>query len=200
MKLSELKEGSEIVLRISANSKMMKLNAVLKQHLYENAAIIAIMYDTDKKLNFNNVTTDVIYYPDDDVPKIWYQVEIMYCDGDYILKVVSDGVNFNRRNYFRVGISQPANLITKIPGGPSQVTIKDVSLTGFAIADRKKELKLSIGDSISVAWEDIGHNLKLTGCLKRIEEHPDVTVYGFEICNVCNDLSSYINTKQKRRK
>ena len=200
MKLSELKEGSEIVLRISANSKMMKLNAVLKQHLYENAAIIAIMYDTDKKLNFNNVTTDVIYYPDDDVPKIWYQVEIMYCDGDYILKVVSDGVNFNRRNYFRVGISQPANLITKIQGGPSQVTIKDVSLTGFAIADRKKELKLSIGDTISVAWEDIGHNLKLTGCLKRIEEHPDVTVYGFEICNVCNDLSSYINTKQKRCK
>ena len=200
MKLSELEEGSQLVLRISANSKMMKLNAVLKQHLYENAAIIAIMYDTDKKLNFSNVTTDVIFYPDNDVPKIWYEVEITYCEGDYILRVVSDGVKLNRRNYFRVGISQPADITNCIPGGYRRTTIKDVSFTGFSISDRKKELKLNIGDIVSVSWEDIGHSLNLTGCLKRIEERDDITIYGFEICNVCKDLASYINIKQKRGK
>lgn len=200
MKLSELEEGSRLVLRVSANSKMMKFEAVLKQHLQDNSAIITILYDTNKKLNFSNVTTDVLFYPDNDVPKIWYQVEIMYCEGDYILRTFSDGIKFNRRHYFRVGISQPADLTTTIPGAPRRVTIKDISLTGFAISDRKKELKLSIGDTVSVSWEDIGHSLKLAGCLKRIEEHDGITIYGFEICNVCKDLSSYINIKQKRGK
>lgn len=200
MKLSELEEGRKITLRISANSKRMQMDAILKKHLKKDFAQISLLCDTSKVLNFSNVTTDMLFFPSDDIPIIWYDVKITYYEGNYILQVFSEGTKHNRRNYFRVGISRLADLNTLIPGKPRQVTIKDVSLTGFSISDRKKELQLHIGDILSVSWEDLGHILNLTGRVKRIDERDDITIYGFEICNVCNDLSSYVNIKQRRKK
>ena len=83
---------------------------------------------------------------------------------------------------------------------PKQVMIKDVSMTGFAITDRRKELKLERGDRINVSFDDLIFSLKLDGKLVRIEEHEDYIVYGFVILNVCNDLTTYINQKQRKNR
>ena len=78
-----------------------------------------------------------------------------------------------------------------------QVMIRDISLTGFSITDRKQELKLEIGDELSVKFEDRAHMLDLAGRVVRIEEHEDRVIYGLEICNLCKDLSSYISVRQR---
>ena len=77
------------------------------------------------------------------------------------------------------------------------VTIKDVSVSGFAISDRKKELKLSKGNQVTVSFEDLGYRMNLAGKVVRIETREDMIVYGFVITNICNDLSTYINIKQR---
>ena len=116
------------------------------------------------------------------------------------MQVFSDGTKHNRRGSFRVGVSSPAKVRNAAPGTPREVMVRDVSLTGFSISDRKKELSLNAGDMLSVFWEDFGHILDLTGRVVRIETQEDVIIYGFEICNVCKDLPSYINKKQRQKR
>ena len=201
MKLSEIQEGSKITLRLMTKDKKLQLDAVLKKHIRENIAIITLTCDTSKKLTFDNVRVDLEYSPEGDVPLMWYSVKVVnYKDDDYAMQVFSDGTKHNRRGSFRVGVSSPAKVRNAAPGTPREVMVRDVSLTGFSVSDRKKELSLNAGDMLSVFWEDFGHILDLTGRVVRIETQEDVIIYGFEICNVCKDLSSYINKKQRQKR
>ena len=75
--------------------------------------------------------------------------------------------------------------------------VKDISITGFSITDRKKELNHSPGERLSVSFEDLAYKLDLTGSLVRIEEREEMTIYGFEITNLCKNLSPYISEKQR---
>lgn len=198
MKLSGIEPGNPVSLRISANGKNMRLDAITKRNISDNTIIISLQCDFKKKLNFSNVKTDLEFYPDGNAPIKWYAVTVKSMDNDYIVDAPSNGSRINRRATFRVGISMPAKLDTVIPNCPRQVTIRDVSLTGFSITDRKRELPFAIGNTISVSWEDFGYVLDLSGRLIRIETRDDATIFGFEICNICKDLSSYISAKQRQ--
>lgn len=201
MKLSEIQEGSKVALRLMTKDQKLQLDAVLKKHIRENIAIITLMCDTSKRLTFDNVRVDLEYSPEGDVPLMWYSVKVVnYKDDDYAMQVFSDGTKHNRRGSFRVGVSSPAKVRNAAPGTPREVMVRDVSLTGFSVSDRKKELSLNSGDMLSIYWEDFGHILDLTGRVVRIETQEDVVIYGFEICNVCKDLSSYINKKQRQKR
>ena len=57
-----------------------------------------------------------------------------------------------------------------------------------------------IGNKIAIEWEDFGHELDIVGRLIRIDNQDDATIFGFEICNICKDLSSYISTKQHQQR
>ncbi len=199
-KLSDIEVGSPLSLRISANNKSMMLDAVIKKHVSENTVIIGLLDEFQKKLNFGTVRTDIEFYPPGTVPLKWNNVSITSYEDDYILQASSEGAKNNRRTAFRVGISLPAKLETVIPNCPRQATIRDVSLSGFSIADRKGELPFQLGNTISVSWDDMGHVIELAGRLVRIEQRTDVTIFGFEICNICKDLSSYITVKQRQVK
>jgi hypothetical protein len=110
-----------------------------------------------------------------------------------------DGAKHNRRGCFRVPIGIIAQM--RLSGnGARHVLVKDISLTGFAIADRKKELELSKGTLLSIYFEDAGSVIDLTGKLVRIEEREDMIIYGFETINLCKDLSAYLSMKQRRNR
>lgn len=198
--LSELEEGSKITLVLSAKGKLMALDATIKKHVKRNIAIISIKCDTTKKLNFSTVQVDMEYQPEDSgVPIIWHNVKIAGYKTEYALQVFSEGVKHNRRDSFRVGISVTAKVNT-LGRGPRQVMIRDLSLSGFSISDRKKELKLSVGDELSVSFDDLGHKINLTGRVVRVEEQEEVNIFGFVLCNLCKDLSSYLSVKQRQKK
>lgn len=200
-KLSELEDGSTLSLRLMANEQKLQLNAILKSHIRNDVILITLLCDTSKKISFENVRTDLEFCPDGNIPIIWYTVKVVhYKDDIYAVQVFSDGTRHNRRSTFRVGISSPARIRNPRPGIPREVMIKDISLTGFSVSDRKKELSLSIGDSLSVFWEDFGYELDLAGQVVRIEEHDDIIIYGFELHNVCKDLAPYINKKQRQKR
>lgn len=200
-KLSELEDGSTLSLRLITKDQKLQLNAILKSHVRNDVILITLLCDTSRKISFENVRTDLEFCPDGNIPIIWYTVKVVhYKDDIYAVQVFSDGTKHNRRGTFRVGISNPAKVRNPRPDMPREVMIKDISLTGFSVSDRKKELSLSIGDSLSVFWEDFGHNLDLVGQVVRIEEHDDIIIYGFQLCNVCKDLPSYVNKKQRQKR
>lgn len=196
IKLSELEENTRIVFHIHHGEQQMDLGGSLKKHLQENFALITLDYKGSQRLVFENVTIDMEYPQENGVPLIWRNVKIINHQLAYVMQVTSDGIRNNRRNSFRVSVGKQGWF--SMPGRESRyVTIKDVSVSGFGITDRKKELKLMKGNQLSVSFEDLGYRMDLVGKVVRIEEREDMIVYGMVITNICNDLSTYINIKQR---
>ena len=198
-KFTEVGEDSPIVLSIRLNDKHMELGAVVKKHLGKNLTLITLNYGGGKRLVFDNVQIDVLYCASDSIPILWHNAKVINHKDNYLLQIAADGTKSNRRNSFRVSVAT-LGWMSQVGKPPKQVMIKDVSMTGFAITDRKKELKLQKGDRIIVSFDDLIFSLKLDGKLVRIEEHDDYVIYGFVILNVCNDLSIYINQKQRKNR
>ena len=196
-KFTEVGEDSSIVLSIRSNDKHMELGAIVKKHLGKNLTLITLNYGGGKRLVFDNVQIDVLYCASDSIPILWHNAKVINHKDNYLLQITADGTRSNRRNSFRVSVAT-LGWMNQVGKPPKQVMIKDVSMTGFAITDRKKELKLQKGDRIVVSFDDLIFSLKLDGKLVRIEEHDDYVIYGFVILNICNDLSSYINQKQRK--
>ncbi len=196
-KFSELEEQQRIILHIHNDDKQLDLDAIIQKHIKENLAAIAINYSGSQQLVFDNVQVDVEYCPDNEVPIIWRNAKVVSYKGSYVMQLTCDGVRNNRRNSFRVSVAKLAWF--KMAGrSTQQVMIKDVSLSGFSISDQKKELNLTIGDQLSISFEDWGHQIDLDGRVVRIEEREDMIIYGLAICNMCKDLSAYVNNKQRR--
>ena len=198
-KFTEVAEEAPIVLSIRSNDKHMELGAIVKKHLGKNLTLISLNYGGGKRLVFDNVQIDVLYCAADSIPILWHNARVITHKDGYILQVATDGTKSNRRNSFRVSVAT-LGWMNQVGKPPRQVMIKDVSMTGFAVTDRKKELKLEKGDRAVVSFDDLIFSLKLDGKLVRIEEHDDYIIYGFVILNVCNDLSPYINQKQRKNR
>ena len=199
IKLQELEEGTPITLQISSKEKSMSLNAVIRKHVKNNIAFISLQGEEQRKLIFDNVQVDMECSQDGLIPIIWHNVKVINYKDGYVMQVFGDGNRNNRRGFFRVGVSMVAKILNTMKG-PRQVMVRDLSLSGFSVSDRKKELVLHIGDELSVYFDDLGHTLNLIGRVVRIEEHEDVIIYGLEICNLCKNLSSYLSTKQRQKK
>ena len=197
---SELEIDSRLLLVLSNGTNSMEMGVTLTRHLKPNIALITLDNNTKQVLKFDNININVIYTNAEGIPYIWLNAAVVYYQGQYLLQVKPDGGRrHNRRSSFRVGVSHPARLRT-IGHGEMSVIVRDVSLSGFSITDRKKELPLTMGSSAKVYFEDIGHILELDGNVVRIEEDDDFIVYGFVITRSSRDLSSYVNIKQRKKR
>lgn len=196
---SDIKEGSPILLLLHSGSVHMKMNANIVNLIREDIATITLQTSVTQILKFDNIEIEVIYTSLDGYPYIWRKAKIVYFKGNYVLQVRGEGARYNRRCTYRVGVSRTAHLRTH-DGHEHRIIVKDVSLTGFSITDRLRDFYLSTGDTATLTFEDIGHELELYGSVIRIEEHDDYTIYGFTIQRSCKDLPSYITNKQRRKR
>lgn len=196
-KFQDIEPNSPIVLNIHLGEKRMELGAVIQKHLAQNFTLITLDYHGEKRLNFENIQLDVQHQSGDGVPILWHGARILFYKNSYLLQVNTPGVRSNRRNSFRVSVAV-LGWLNVVGKQPVQALIKDVSMTGFAITDRKKELNLVSGDRASLTFEDLTHKIRLEGKVVRIEKHDDYIVYGFTILNICNDLTTYLTLKQRR--
>ena len=197
---SEIEVGSRLLLNLSSGNKSMEMGATIIKHLKDNIALISLDNSSGQVLKFDNININVVYTNDEGIPYIWINSTIVYYQGQYLLQVKADGGRrHNRRNSFRVGVSHYAKL--RRPGhGDVEVVVRDISLTGFSITDRKKDLNMTQGTHVLLRYEDIGHELELEGNVVRIEETDDYIIYGFVLTKSSRDLSSYVNTKQRQKR
>lgn len=197
--LSELQERDLINIIASTDMGELKMQAYIRKVLKSNVAVIDLVFQEGRTLNFDNVQINVEYAPEDGVPFLWRGGRIVYAKNQYILQVFGEGVRHNRRDCFRVSVGCYARMGT-LGRQPMDVMIRDISLSGYSIADRNKELNLEVGADVTVVFSDLGYNLKLVGRVVRIEEHETITIYGLETRNLCKDLSPYISVKQQRNR
>lgn len=197
---NEIEVGSRILMSLSSGNKSMEMGATITKHLKDNIALITLDNNSGQVLKFDNVVINIIYTNADGIPYIWLNSTVVYYQGQYLLQVKADGGRrHNRRNSFRVGVSHYAKL--RVSGhGEVEVIVRDVSLTGFSITDRKNALNLTQGTHALLRYEDIGHELEIEGNVVRIEEMEDCTIYGFVITKSSRDLSSYVNLKQRHKR
>ena len=198
-KFSDIKEDSPIILMLHNGSVHLKMDAHIVSIIREDIAVIELHTNLSQVLKFDNITIEVIYTSPDGYPYLWKKAKIVHFKGRYVLQVKGDGIRYNRRCTYRVGVSRNAQLRTP-DGREHRIVVKDVSLTGFSVTDRKKELELRKDIGATLVFEDIGHCIDLYGTVIRIEEKEDYTVYGFTIRRSCKDLPSYISTKQRRKR
>ena len=197
---NEIEPGSRILLSLSSGNKSMEMGASIIKHLKDNIALISLDNSSGQVLKFDNININVVYTNDEGIPYIWINSTIVYYQGQYLLQVKADGGRrHNRRNSFRVGVSHYAKL--RRPGhGEVEVVVRDISLTGFSITDRKKDLNMQQGTHVLLRYEDIGHELELEGNVVRIEETEEYVIYGFVLTKSSRDLSSYVNMKQRQKR
>ncbi len=197
---SEIEVGSRLLLNLSSGNKSMEMGATIIKHLKDNIALISLDNSSGQILKFDNININVVYTNNEGIPYIWVSSTIVYYQGQYLLQVKADGGRrHNRRNSFRVGVSHYAKL--RRPGhGEVEVVVRDISLTGFSITDRKKDLNMPQGTHVLLRYEDIGHELELEGNVVRIEETEDYIIYGFVLTKSSRDLSSYVNLKQRQKR
>ena len=197
IKLSEVEVGSKLVLHLSKGKKKMTMNARMVESIRDDIAIIEIDYDTTRTLSFDGINIDLEYIFQDTMPIIWNRVRIVAYKSRYALQTSIDGARKNRRSCYRVGVSTAVQY-RKEGHGMQKVVLRDISLSGFSIADDEKRLRWHEGDRIEITIDDIGYVLNLFGKVVRIDDRKTKTIYGLEICNLCKDLSSYISMKQRR--
>lgn len=196
---SDIKDGSPIIIMMHNGSVHTKMQGNIINLIREDIATISLDTPTTQILKFDHMELELVYVSEDGIPYVWKKAKIVYFKNNYVLQIKGDGTKYNRRMTYRVSISQTAEL-RKLDNATYQTIVKDVSLTGFSILDKKNELKLSMDDGVTVCFEDVNHIIDLYGTVIRIEEKDDFVVYGFTIRRSCRDLPSYITTKLGNRR
>ena len=198
--ITELKEHDNLILDIykNYNDNHIKINASVLKHLGDGKVMLNLGYTSNKVLNFSSVTVDAYATLDDNTPVVWRKVRIAHLNHHYVLCIDKMGTKTNRRSSYRVSIGSYC-WITSLTCGRKQVLLKDLSLAGFSITDRKQELNLQKGEMVNLVFEDLLYDIKLDGKLVRIEEHEGYTIYGFTITSLCKELAPYLNLKQTKR-
>lgn len=191
---SEIRDGSPIILILHTGSVHTKMHGHIINLIREDIATISLDTSVSQVLKFDHMDIDVIYLSDDGYPFVWKKAKIVYFKNNYVLQIKGDGTRYNRRITYRVSISRSAQLRTA-EDEEYKVIVKDVSLNGFSIADKKSELKLSMEDGVTIYFEDLSHVIDLYGEVVRMEKRDEYIIYGFVIRRSCRDLPSYITTK-----
>ena len=193
-RFADIEDGSPIILMLHNGSVHTKLHGNIINLIREDIAIITFETSVSQVLKFDNIDIEMIYISDTGTPYIWKKAKIVHFKNNYVIQIKGDGNRYNRRVTYRVSISKSAQL-RKSDDTEYDVTVKDVSLNGFSVADKNNVLNLSMKDGVTIYFEDLNHVIDLYGTVMRMEEKDDYMVYGFKIRRSCRDLPSYITTK-----
>lgn len=188
-----------MIILMHNGSVYSKMNGNIINLIRDDIAIISLETPTTQILRFDHMELDFIYVAEDGTPFIWKKAKIVYFKDNYVLQVKGDGTKYNRRVSYRVNISKCANL-RKLDNIIQSVTIRDLSLTGFSIIDKKNILNLSIDEGVSIEFEDMNYTIDLYGTVIRIDNREDSVIYGFTIRRSCRDLPSYLTHKSGERR
>ena len=191
---SDIKDGSPIIILMHNGSVHSKMNRHIINLIRDDIATISLDTPTSHILKFDHMELDFIYIAEDGTPFLWKKAKIVYFKNNYVLQIKGDGTKYNRRVSYRVTLSMPAEL-RKMDDSIHSILVKDVSLTGFSIVDKKNTLGLSLDEGATLTFHDMNYTIDLYGTLIRVENKEDSVVYAFTIQRSCRDLPSYITNK-----
>lgn len=206
MKINEIQPDSTISLSFHLKGKYFEFDLKVISNSEKYIITEPIRFNgAAVDLASANIGVNVIYTQPDSIPLVWRLVPCKkhVIDGKVMYKLVTtaEGVPCNRRSNFRLDISIDGIVQIGENTGTMEITVRDVSSSGFSFTT-SKEIENSIGTMVRVVFFDskYGGSFTINGTIVRTAKYrEDVIVYGCHMCKEDQKLSKYIAAKQRAR-
>lgn len=202
MKITEIDTNNEIEIEASVKTEKLKLKTKVSKILPNGICIEPVRYK-DKLLSFEGVPISIWLYREEEKPILWKQcviTNIAFKNKTYqFVMCKQDGIQFNRRGAYRVYIGERGEAQIGAGTVPVDVTVKDVSETGFSIVTDNKfpsidllRVRLTFTDD----WTD--SVISLWGTAVRHEDiENNRVVIGCQMSDAPSNVLRFINRKQR---
>lgn len=148
-----------------------------------------------------NIDIEMLVIPEGDVPYMWQRVSVelkLYHDENvHVIKSKLPGVRMNRRGNYRLFLGSFAKMSDGASQQPFNVTLKDVSNSGFAIlVDKSIEIPLHSKITVEYLDQPMQKYFELAGRpIRKLEQDPYM-LYGCILDRRYPELENYITQKQ----
>lgn len=197
MKITEIPQDASLFLRIHKGTQQADVKVEIFKIMEKGIVLKPIIVD-GKILNLEKeeLRLELIYDRDDSKPLIWRTLSYAFLKrGEYsytILADKNDGIEFNRRNTFRLDMDVQGTLNRN-----EIVIVHDISRTGisFYIAKDKKKM---IGAPITITFQGGYEDITVTGTIVREQELEERVMYGCQIKSSLQ-VDKFLSEEQVRR-
>lgn len=202
MKITDINVGYEIEIEASVKTEKLKFKTHVSKVLPNGICIEPIRYQ-DKLVSFEGIPISIWLYREDEKPVLWKQcviTNISFKSTTYqFVMCKQEGIQFNRRGAYRVYIGERGEAQVGAGTVPVDVTVKDVSETGFSIVTDNKfpnvdmlRVRLTFTDD----WTD--SVLSLWGTIVRhVELENNRVLIGCQMSDTPSNVVRFINRKQR---
>lgn len=204
MKINEIEEGTEVTLIVLFGEKTLNLTSTCVGAKGKDILIAALRVDGKVvNLGVGDLTVSLMVDRDDQKPLMWTdcEVKMIVAKSNVLVRLSSksDGKEVNRRGNFRLAIGGAAKGRIGRNKEALQMTLRDVSYSGFAVLIDEKA-KFDLGTPIRVVHKDEELNtiLDLRGKIVRTEDRNGRQLLGCQLDLPSATLGKYIGEKQQR--
>lgn len=203
MRLSDITEDGKISFQVKIQDEEKEFQLEYK-YCKDNALFTDVIRYNDKVVGFNGngLSVDLIYFRQESLPVVWKSVtcKTVSVNGEvlYKIKAASEGFELNRRTTFRVFVGAEGTSQIGINKKALDVTVKDVSETGFAFVSNE-DMDVNFPCPVRLVFSDLNENFVLIGVVvRKVTVDDGKIIYGCRLSQVNNKLSRYINEKQRK--
>jgi c-di-GMP-binding flagellar brake protein YcgR len=201
MKISDISKGADITVIASFQDKKIVFESTVMLSS-GNILLIPPIKHNNKTIGFNHNFMIDVHYVEDGKLYRFPDVELSLVRYGHTLfhKITTDhdGTIYNRRGDYRLYIGQDMHAIINRADGPVdiKVTLKDISLSGFAFISKEE---LDVGRTVRLKFVDDRFRLNLPAKIIRMDfnEHLNSTLYGCKISESFPALGQYLIQKQR---
>lgn len=174
-------------------------------NIVDNCLVVEPFLVEGAILNFPpNMDIEMMVVHPESTPLYWQKVNIvikLYHEQNcHVIMSKLPGVKLNRRNNFRVFVGSNCKM-TGATKEPINVTLKDISNSGFAVLVNK-DVEIDLHKKISVEYTDNSFQkfFELSGRPIRKAEINNQTLYGCILDRKYPDLEGYLTQKQMEKR
>lgn len=206
MRIRDIPNNQKLHIEVSAKGGVLEYDVVIKFCAYGGVFVSPIRYE-GKMLNFSrpDIRIKVLYLRNEQKPIEWQSCfikSVEYKGQKYhMIGSAGVGIEVNRRGCVRIFVGDPGEAQIGAHTGVMQVTIKDISSTGFSfLGERMSDTEL--GESVHVTFEEKVHSerFSLYGKLVRKVELDETRIlYGCKMLALNKAVDAYIAQRQREQ-
>lgn len=197
MRFQELSIGSSLLIDVSIGNRKASFRGLLVKHIKGDyfSILIESPQNSNQRLSFKGCYIAVTCITMEG-PIRWGGCAIQFMKDTYVLYVPNKGVMTDRRTSARVDVNLNGTMGYK--NQELVVTIRDISLVGIGFEADDSIPGLSMGEMVSLRFEDEDFAFESTCQIARISQLNQHIIYGCVIKSISRHLTQYLNYKQKQ--
>ena len=206
MRIRDIPSNQKLHIEVSAKGGALEYDVVTKFCAYGGVFVSPIRYE-GKMLNFSrpDIRIKVLYLRNEQKPIEWQSCfikSVEYKGQKYhMIGSAGVGIEVNRRGCVRIFIGDPGEAQIGAHTGIMQVTVKDISSTGFSfLGERMSDTE--IGEAVHITFQESVHSEKFSlygRLVRKVEQHETRVLYGCKMIAPHTQLDTYIALRQREQ-